>query len=90
MRLDTVRFKLDKSRTELHIEVAGYCSKGHDQTVDVQLELLDADGQTIALVTAKGGIEEKDTGTIKGKQRLTPDQVAKISQFRLSFQAKKD
>jgi len=90
VRLETVRFRLDRSKTEVQAEVAGRCSEGKDQAVEVQIELLDAGGQTIASLRGKGGIEENESGTIKAKQRLAPDQVARLSQFRLTFQTRPD
>ena len=90
VQLDTVRFKLDRGRSELQAEVAGRCGEGKDHTVEVQLELLDASGQTVAWLKGKGGIEEGDRGTIKTKVKLSSDQLARITQFRLSFQARPD
>jgi serine/threonine protein kinase len=90
VRLDTVRFKLDRSKTEVQAEVEGYCSDGEDHAVEVQIELLDAGGQTIGWLRGKGGIEEDERGTIKAKQRLAPDGVARLSQFHLTFQARPD
>lgn len=87
MRLDTVLFKVDKGRSELQAEVRGHCDEGKDHAVEIQLELLDASGQTVAWVKGKGGIEEGDDGTVKAKQKLPAEQLARLSAFRLTLKA---
>ena len=90
VHLDSVLFKADKAKGELQAEVAGRCLKGKDHTIDVQIELLDASAHTVASLKGHGGIEEGDKGTIKAKQRLSAADVDRITQFRLTFQAKPD
>jgi serine/threonine-protein kinase len=90
VRLDTVLFKLDRGKTELQAEVAGHCAEGKDHTVEIQLEMLDGFGQTVTLLKGKGGIEEDENGTVKAKQKLAADQLARIASFRLTFQARPD
>jgi serine/threonine-protein kinase len=87
VRLDTVLFKVDKGRSELQAEVRGHCDEGKDHAVEIQLELLDASGQTVAWVKGKGGIEEGDDGTVKAKQKLPAEQLARLSAFRLTLKA---
>ena len=88
--LQTVTFKFLPRNVELQAEVQGYCRKGKDHAVDVELELLDQGGQTVAVLKGRGTIEEKDTGKIRAKQRLTQGVVASVAAFRLTFQARPD
>ena len=88
--LQSARFKFDPRKAELQAEVEGYCQEGKDQAVEVQIEMLDAAGETLGRLSGKGTIEENETGAVKAKQRLTDALVARITQFRLTFQAKPD
>jgi hypothetical protein len=85
--LHSVTFKFTPKNSELQAEVAGYCSKGKDHNVEVQLALVDRDGTTVAVLKGRGDIEEKDQGRIRAKQHLTQSVVASITSFRLTFQA---
>jgi hypothetical protein len=86
VRLDTVRFDLDGG--ELRAEVEGSCGEGQDHAVAVEIELLDAAGQPVGTLKGDGAIDEGEDGTIAVTQKLARGQVAKVSQFRLVFQAK--
>jgi hypothetical protein len=90
VRLRTVRFKIGRGKGELSAEVEGECGDGHDQVVEVELELLDAGGQTLGWLKGKGTIEENDRGTVKAKQWLDQEQLSRITQFRLTFQTRPD
>jgi serine/threonine-protein kinase len=88
--LDTVQFKFVAKNAELQLEVEGHCREGKDQAVDVELELLDHSGKTVAVLKGRGTIEEDDTGKIRAKQHLTQSVVASIAAFRLTFQTQPD
>jgi hypothetical protein len=69
------------------VEIA--VADGRDLTIDIQVELLDANGAMLATLTGQGEIEENETGTIRARQRLPREVSAAIASFRVAASPRK-
>jgi hypothetical protein len=86
--LDTVRFRMNKG--QLLAEVHARCTKGHDQEVNVTLELLDDAGTSVATLQTSRGVEEEDDATLKARARLPAQTLALVRSFALQVSTRPD
>jgi hypothetical protein len=86
--LRTIEFKV--SETKLSATALVFCDKGKDQKVDLQITLLDAEGNRVALITGKGKVEEKQKNKIRFGSKVEPGLLDAVDSFQVTLQTYPD
>ena len=86
--LRSVLFKTTATRVQA--VVLAYCDEGKDQIIELDIALLDQNGNIVAVLSGQGKIEEEEKAKIKLRAKISPERLQEVVTFQIALFSRPD